>query len=69
MGSWLEIRTLNRENPSSNPFIAISELGQFFSHFSNSLGCINEYLAIDGLIREQSSRTNGSVAECVPEKL
>ena len=47
MESGLEHRTINRENPGSNPLAAISKLGQFHSLNVASLHCINEYPAID----------------------
>ena len=47
-GSWVELQTLDLENLGSNPVLQCWSLGQVFSlHCSNSLSCINKYLAID----------------------
>ena len=48
-GSGVELRTLDYENPGSNPVLRCLNLGQVFFtlHCSSSLSCINEYLAID----------------------
>ena len=45
---WLEHRTLNRENPGSDPLAVVSKRGQFRSlQIASVRSAINEYLAID----------------------
>ena len=58
-GSGVELRTLNYENPGSNPGCGVKTWGKCFTlHCSSSLSRINEYLAIDsgGYVYEQLSR-------------
>ena len=41
-GSWVELRTLDYENPGSNPGCGVETLGKCFTlHCSSSLSCIN----------------------------
>lgn len=44
---WLEQQTLNQKNTGSNPFVAISKLGQFCTILSSLRSSINEYSAVD----------------------
>ena len=63
-GSGVELRTLDYENPGSNPGCGVKTLGKFFTlHCSSSLSCLNEYLTIDsgGYVYEQPSRINCSI--------
>ena len=47
-GSGVEFRTLDYENPGSNPGCGVKTLGKFVhSTLLSSLSCINESLAID----------------------
>ena len=67
----LDRRTLNRENPCSNYFVAVSKLWQIRPpHVATVHSAVNEYLATDsaGYMTEKSSRSNFSVAECFPER-
>ena len=68
-GSWVTLRTLNKENPGSNPVLQCDILDKCFNAPVHS--AVNEYLAIDsgGYLYEQRSRINCSVAGCFPEKL
>ena len=61
-GSGVELRTLDYENPSSNPVLLKPWASVFTLHCSSSLSCINQYLAIDsgGYVYEQPSRINCS---------
>ena len=63
--SGVELRTLDYENPGSNPALRYKNVGQVFFtlHCSSSLSCINEYLTIDsgGYVYEQPSRINCSI--------
>ena len=67
---WLECRTLNRKNPSSNPLAAFLKLWLFRCH--NSLGCISEYYTQRRICKQLVffffTSGNCSVAECFPEK-
>ena len=64
-GSAVELRTVDYENPGSNPGCGVKTLGKFFH--STLLQFIqlnkNEYLAIDsgGYVYEQPSRINCSI--------
>ena len=63
-GSGVALRTLDYENPGSNPGCGVKTLGKFFTlHCSSSLSCLNEYLTIvsGGYVYEQPSRINCSV--------
>ena len=60
-GSGVELRTLDYENPGSNPDCGVKTLGKFFTLYcSSSLSCLNEFLTIDsgGYVYEQPSRSN-----------
>ena len=63
--SGVELRTLDYENPGSNPVSRVLKpwTNVFTLHYSNSLSCINEYPAIDsgGYVYEQPSRINCSI--------
>ena len=64
-GSGVEFRTLDYENPGSNPGCGVKTLGKFFHstllQFTQRKK--NEYLAIDsgGYVYEQPSRINCSI--------
>ena len=65
-GSGVQLRTLDYKKPGSNPACAavLKSWASFFTlHYSSSLSCINEYLAIDsgGYVYEQPSRINYSI--------
>ena len=71
--SGVELQTLDYENPGSNPVVLKPWASFFTLNCSNSLSCINEYLAIDsgGYVYEQPSRITFSMlpreAEMVSE--
>ena len=48
VAQWLEHRTLNRENPGSNPLVAVSKLSKisFTPICHSSQSCINYYSAV-----------------------
>ena len=64
-GSGVELRTLDYENPGSNPGCSVKTLGKFFHStlLQFTQLNINEYLAIDsgGYVYEQPSRINCSI--------
>ena len=63
-GSGVELRTLDYENPGSNPGCGVKTLGKFFhSTLLQFTRCLNEYLTIDsgGYVYEQPSRINCSI--------
>ena len=64
-GSGVELRTLDYENPGSNPGCGVKTLGKFFSLYIAPVHSaeLNEYLAIDsgGYVYEQPSRNNCSI--------
>ena len=66
-GPEVELRTLDYENPGSNPGCGVKTLGKFFHFISTLLQFtqlnINEYLAIDsgGYVYDQPSRINCSI--------
>ena len=59
-GSGVELRTLDYENPGSNPGCDVKPLGKFFHSTLLQFFTKNEYLAIDsgGYVYEQPSRIN-----------
>ena len=63
-GSGVELRTLDYENPGSNPGCGVKTVGTFFTlHCFSSLSYINEYLGIDsgGYVYDQPSSINCSI--------
>ena len=64
-GSGVELRTLDYENPGSNPGCGVKTLGKFCSLYIAPVHSaeLNEYLAIDsgGYVYEQPSRINCSI--------
>ena len=64
-GSGVELRTLDNENPGSNPGCGVKTLGKFFNSTLLQFTQLNqyEYLAIDsgGYVYEQPSRINCSI--------
>ena len=64
-GSGVELRTLDYENPGSNPGCGDKTLGKFFHSTLLQFTQLNknEYLAIDsgGCVYEQPSRINCSI--------
>ena len=62
-GSWVEVRTLDYENPGSNRELLKHWASFFTLHCSTSFSCLNEYLAIysGGYVYEQPSRIYYSI--------
>ena len=63
-GSGVGLRTLDYENPGSNPGCCVKTLGKFFHSTLLQFTQLNhEYLAIDsgGYVYEQPSRINCSI--------
>ena len=64
-GSRVELRTLDYENPGSNPGCGVKTLGKFFHSTLLQFTQLNknEYLAIDsgGYVYEHPSRINCSI--------
>ena len=64
-GSGVELRTLDYENPGSNPGCGVKTLGKFFHSTLLQFTQLNEneYLAIGsgGYVYEQPSRINCSI--------